>query len=144
MNMRPMARKKDYLEHLARVPMFSACSKKELEEIAKQAEELDVPAGEVLIKEGGAGRDFFVIVDGKATVTRGTKDVATLGAGDFFGELALLDKAPRNATVTAATPMRVYLLSQPSFKGLLAAVPALANKVMVGMARRLHDLDART
>ncbi len=139
-----MARKKTYLEHLAQVPMFSACSKKELEEIGRQAEELDIPAGEVLIKQGTPGRDFFVIVDGKATVTRDGKDVATLGAGDFFGELALLDKAPRNATVTASSPLHVFLLTQPAFGGLLAAVPALSHKVMVGMARRLHDLDAKT
>lgn len=139
-----MARKKAYLEHLARVPMFSACSKKELEQIARQAEELDVPAGERLIKQGASGRDFFVIVDGKATVTRDDRDVATLGAGDFFGELALLDKAPRNATVTTASELRVFLLSQPAFHGLLATVPSLSQKVMVGMARRLNDLDART
>lgn len=139
-----MARKKDYLEHLARVPMFSACSKKELEMIGRQAEELDVPAGETLIMQGSAGRDFFVVVDGKAAVTRDGKDVATVGPGDFFGELALLDKSPRNATVTAATSMRVFLLSQPSFHGLLSTIPSLSHKVMVGMARRLQDFDSRT
>jgi CRP-like cAMP-binding protein len=139
-----MARKKDYLEHLARVPMFSACSKKELEQVARMSEELDVPAGEVLIKEGTPGRDFFVIVDGKATVTRKGKDVATLGPADFFGELALLDRAPRNATVTAAGPLRVFVLTQQSFHSLLSTIPSLSNKVMVGMARRLHELDANT
>ncbi|MBW3668858.1 MAG: cyclic nucleotide-binding domain-containing protein [Actinobacteria bacterium] len=139
-----MARKKAYLEHLAGVPMFSACSRKQLEEIGRQAEEVDIPAGEVLIKQGASGRDFFVIVEGKATVTRDGKDVAVLGSGDFFGELALLDKAPRNATVTAASPMRVFLLTQPAFGGLLAAVPSLSHKVMVGMARRLNELDAKT
>lgn len=139
-----MARKKDYLEHLARVPMFSACSKKELEQVARMSEELDVPDGEVLIKEGTPGRDFFVIVDGKATVNRKGKDVATLGPADFFGELALLDRAPRNATVTAAGPLRVFVLTQQSFHSLLATIPSLSNKVMVGMARRLHELDANT
>jgi len=139
-----VARKKDYLEHLARVPMFSACAKKELEMIGRQAEELDVPAGETLIKQGSAGRDFFVVVDGKAAVTRDGKDVATVGPGDFFGELALLDKSPRNATVTAASDMRVFLLSQPSFHGLLSTIPSLSHKVMVGMARRLQDFDSKT
>ncbi|HVF75185.1 MAG TPA: cyclic nucleotide-binding domain-containing protein [Acidimicrobiales bacterium] len=139
-----MARKKDYLEHLARVPMFSACSKKELEMIARQAEELDVPAGETLIKQGASGRDFFVVVEGKAAVTRDGKDVGTVGAGNFFGELALLDKSPRNATVTASTAMRVFVLTQPSFHGLLATIPSLSNKVMVGMARRLQEFDSRS
>ncbi len=139
-----MARKKDYLEALARVPMFSACAKKELEQIARQAEALDVPEGEILIEQGASGRDFFVIVDGKASVTRDGKNVATLGPGDFFGELALLDKSPRNATVTAASRMSVYLLTQPSFHGLLSTIPSLSHKVMVGMARRLNELDAKT
>ena len=139
-----MARKKDYLDHLARVPMFSACAKKELEQVARMSEELDVPDGEVLVKEGMPGRDFFVIVDGKAKVTRKGRDIAMLGPADFFGELALLDRAPRNATVTAAGSLRVFVLTQQSFHSLLATIPSLANKVMVGMARRLHELDAKT
>lgn len=138
-----MARKKAYLEHLAQVPMFSACSKRELEEVAKMSDELDVPEGSTLIKQGAPGRDFFVIVEGKAAVTRDGKDVATLGPGDFFGELALLDKAPRNAGVTATGPMRVFVLTTQAFNSLLGSAPTLSHKLMVGMARRIHQLDAR-
>ena len=131
------------LEMLARVPMFSACSKKELQLIARRADPLDIDKGQLLVKEGTPGHEFFVIIDGKAKVTRRGRQVAVLGPGSFFGELALLDTAPRNATVTAQTPMEVLILGQREFSGLLAEVPAMSNKVMKGMARRLHELDAR-
>ena len=131
------------LEMLARVPMFSACSKKELQLIARRADPLDIDKGQLLVKEGTPGHEFFVIIDGKAKVTRRGRQVAVLGPGSFFGELALLDTAPRNATVTAQTPMEVLILGQREFSGLLAEVPAMSNKVMKGMARRLHELDAK-
>jgi len=131
------------LEMLAQVPMFSACSKKELQLIARRADPLDIEKGQLLVKEGTSGHEFFVIIDGKAKVTRRGRQVAVLGPGNFFGELALLDTAPRNATVTAQTPMEVLILGQREFSGLLADVPAMSNKVMKGMARRLHELDAK-
>ena len=138
-----MARKKDYLEHLGRVAMFSACSRRELELIGRRAEELPVAAGHELIREGSSGREFFIIGDGTATVTRRGKKVATLGAGEFFGELSLLDRAPRNASVKAATPMQLFVLGQREFSALLAEVPTLSHKILTGMARRLHDLDGK-
>jgi CRP-like cAMP-binding protein len=138
-----MARKKDYLEHLARVPMFSACSKKDLEAVARQADEVQFEAGDKLMREGEPGREFFVILDGAAEVSRKGKRLGTLGAGGFAGELALLDRAPRNATVTAMTPVTALVLGQREFSGLLATVPAITQKLLVGMARRLHELDAR-
>lgn len=138
-----MTKKDQYLDHLAAVPMFSACSKKDLQLVAKTADELTVNAGSELTLEGGSGREFFVIVDGKAKVTRGGKQVATLGPGDFFGELSLLDKAPRNATVIAETPLDVLVLEQRSFTALLAEVPSIARKLMIGMARRLNELDSK-
>ena len=138
-----MSKKDQYLDHLAAVPMFSACSKKDLQLVAKTADELTVNQGSDLTTEGGSGREFFVIVDGKARVTRSGKEVATLGPGDFFGELALLDKAPRNATVTAETPLDVLVLEQRSFTALIAEVPSIARKLMIGMARRLNELDSK-
>jgi CRP-like cAMP-binding protein len=138
-----MARKKDYLEHLTRVPMFSACSKKDLEAISKQADEVDFEAGSRLMKEGETGREFFVVLDGTAQVSRAGKRLDIIGVGDFVGELALLDRAPRNATVTAVTPVRALVLGQREFNGVLSTVPALTHKVLVGMARRLHELDAK-
>jgi CRP-like cAMP-binding protein len=136
-------RKSSYLEHLGRVPMFSACSKRDLEWLARQAEELTFDEGAVLVREGATGREFFVIIDGKAKVTRGKKDVATLGPGDFFGELSLLDKAPRNATVTAASPLEVLVLEGRAFTSALAEIPEMSRKLLVGMARRLNELDGR-
>jgi CRP/FNR family transcriptional regulator, cyclic AMP receptor protein len=138
-----MARKKDYLDHLARVPMFSACAKKDLELISKQADEVTFEPGEALMTEGATGREFFVIMDGAAEVSRSGRRLGTIGAGDFVGELALLDRAPRNATVTAATKVTALVLGQREFNGVLASVPAMTHKLLVGMARRLHDLDAR-
>jgi len=138
-----MAKKKSYLEHLSRVPMFSACSKRELELLARRAEELHFDEGAVLVKEGDKGREFFVIGEGKTRVSRAGKDVAVLGPGDFFGELSLLDRAPRNATVTAQTPLDVFVLDERSFAGLIGEIPTLSQKLLVGMARRLHALDGR-
>lgn len=138
-----MARKKDYLEHLTHVPMFSACSKKDLEAISKVADEVIFQPGEALMKEGATGREFFVIMDGAAEVSRRGRRLGTIGAGDFVGELALLDRAPRNATVTATTALTVLVLGQREFNGVLATVPAMTHKLLVGMARRLHELDEK-
>jgi CRP-like cAMP-binding protein len=85
-----------------------------------------------------------VIIEGTATVSRHGRKVATLGPGDAFGELALLDKAPRNATVTAATPMELVVLGQREFGGLIDEVPGFARKLLAGMARRLRDSDAKS
>jgi CRP-like cAMP-binding protein len=132
-----------YLKTLAEVPMFSACSKKELTEVGKHADEVTFEPGATLIREGEPGSEFFVVVSGKATMSRKGRELAVVGPGEWFGELALLDKAPRNATVTASTPMQVIVLSQRSFKGLLAEVPTMTSKLLTGMARRLHELDAK-
>ena len=138
-----MARKKDYLEHLTHVPMFSACSKKDLEAISKHADEVTFEPGDTLMKEGATGREFFVIMEGAAELSRSGKRLGTIGAGDFVGELALLDRAPRNATVTATTKVTALVLGQREFNGVLATVPAMTHKLLVGMARRLHELDAK-
>ena len=138
-----MGKRDQYLKHLAEVPMFSACTKKELTEVGRNTDEVHFDAGRVLVSEGDAASEFFVLMSGKAAVTRSGREIAVLGPGDWFGELALLDKGPRNATVTATSPVTVLVLSQRSFKGLLAEVPAMSNRLMTGMARRLHELDAK-
>lgn len=138
-----MAKRDQYLAHLAEVPMFSACTKKELATVARNADEVAFEPGDVLVQEGEAGSEFFIVMSGKASVTRAGREVAVVGPGDWFGELALLDKAPRNATVTATSAMSVIVLSQRAFKGLLAEVPTMSNRLMTGMARRLHELDAK-
>lgn len=139
-----MSRRDAFLNHLAEVPLFSALSKKELQLVARRAEDVKVDPGRILVSEGSTGSEFFVIIDGTATVSRHGRKVATLGPGDAFGELALLDKAPRNATVTAATPMELVVLGQREFGGLIDEVPGFARKLLAGMARRLRDSDAKS
>lgn len=138
-----MAKKDAFIEHLADVPLFSACSKKDLQQVARRAEDVRVDAGKVLVREGAAGAEFFVIVEGEADVTRRGEKVATLGPGKFFGDLALLDRAPRNATVTAATPMELVVLGQREFAALIDDVPGFAHKLLAGLAHRLREYDER-
>jgi CRP/FNR family transcriptional regulator, cyclic AMP receptor protein len=139
-----MSRRDAFLDHLAQVPLFSALSRKELALVARRAEDVKVDPGRVLVSEGSTGSEFFVIIEGTANVTRRGRKVASLGPGDAFGELALLDKAPRNATVTALTPMEVVVLGQREFGGLIDEVPGFARKLLAGMARRLRDQDAKS
>jgi len=139
-----MAKRDSFIDHLAQVPLFAACSKKDLQLVAKRAEDLKVDAGKVLVSEGSAGAEFFVILDGQAKVTRHGQEVATLGPSSFFGDLALLDRAPRNATVTAITPMELVVLGQREFAALIDEVPGFAHKLLAGLARRLRAYDAQT
>jgi CRP-like cAMP-binding protein len=139
-----MARRGDFLQHLAEVPLFSALSKKELSLVARRAEDVEVSPGAILTSEGAAGHEFFVILDGTAKVSRKGRKVASLGPGAAFGELALLDRAPRNATVTAETPMELVVLGQREFVGLIDEVPGFARKLLAGMARRLRTEDAKS
>jgi CRP-like cAMP-binding protein len=139
-----MSRRDAFLDHLAQVPLFSALSRKELALVGRRAEDVKVDQGRILVSEGSTGSEFFVIIDGKASVSKKGRKVATLGAGDAFGELALLDKAPRNATVTAETPLEVVVLGQREFGGLIDEVPGFARKLLAGMARRLREADAKS
>ncbi len=139
-----MAKRDAFADVLVSVPLFSACSKKDLALVAKRAEDIKVEAGKVLVSEGAAGAEFFVIIEGSASVARHGLEVAKLGAGDFFGDLALLDRAPRNATITAETPMELVVLGQREFSALIDEVPGFAHKLLAGLARRLRDNDAKT
>lgn len=136
-------RKGDYLDFFAQVPMFQALSKKDLAHVGRLAERLDIEDGRVLVKQGAPGHEFFIIEEGSAKVVRHNRKVATLGAGDFFGELALLDGAPRDATVTAESDMKVIVLGRREFLGLLDEVPGVSLKVMKGMAQRLREADSK-
>ena len=133
-----------FVDHLAKVPLFSACSQKDLRLVAKRAEDVKVEAGKQLVTEGDTGTEFFVIIEGNATVQRHGQKVAELSPGDFFGDLALLDRAPRNATVTAETPMELLLLGQREFAGLIDDVPEFAHKLLAGLARRVRQQDSQT
>lgn len=128
---------------LSKIWLFSTCSTRELRTVRRALEEVTVPKGRVLTEEGTIGREFFFIVDGQASVRRGNRKVASLGAGEYFGELALLDRKPRSATVVADTDMRLLVLGQRQFNGLLDAVPALSRKLLAAMATRLRDADSK-
>ena len=122
--------------------LFSSCTGAELRKIRASLDALSVPAGKVLVEEGRIGQEFFIIVDGKATVTRNGRKVATLSAGDHFGELALLDRRPRSASVTSTTDLDVLVMSQRQFNGLLESVPTIARKLLSALAPRLREADA--
>lgn len=138
-----MARANKKVDALATVPLFSALTRNELTTVVRAAEELDVPAGEEMVTEGRIGRDFFLILDGEAVVRRSGRKVATLGPGKWFGELSLIDNQPRSATVAAVTDMKLLVLGQAEFGGLLETVPSLAAKLLRGLALRLRKADAR-
>jgi len=119
------------------VPLFSSASKQELAQIASIADELDFPEGKVLIAEGDAGREFFVLIEGSAEVQRGGKKVASISGGDFFGEIALISKTPRNATITTTSPVRALVITDRAFRQLLDRSPQIAVGVLSALAERL-------
>ena len=130
--------RKDYkIELLKGVPLFAGCSKKELQQIAAVADELDFREGKTLIREGASGREFFVLVDGTAEITRGGKRLDVAGPGEFFGEMALLSDQPRNATVTTTSPVDLLVITAQSFRRLVESNPLIALKVMRAVAERV-------
>ncbi len=108
--------------------------------VAKSAERVSIPAGKIVVNEGAAGTEFFVIIDGQARVERHGRQVAILGPGGFFGDLALLDRAPRNASVIADSDLEVAKLGQRAFDALLDH-PGFSKKLLAGLARRLREQD---
>ncbi|MHB1139134.1 MAG: Crp/Fnr family transcriptional regulator [Microthrixaceae bacterium] len=127
-----------FADEIAGLPLFSACSKRDLQRLSRATDELPVAAGTDLTVEGSIGREAFVIISGTADVTKDGEVVAQLGPGDHFGELALLDGGLRTATVTAREDMLVLVLSKPAFNGVLDEIPTLAHKLLVSLARRLR------
>jgi CRP/FNR family cyclic AMP-dependent transcriptional regulator len=123
---------------LKNVPLFAGCSKSELQKIASLADELDLGEGATLIREGERGREFIVIAQGTVRVTRNGKQLRELGAGDFIGEIALVADVPRTATVTATSPVRLLVVTDRAFRGLLEQMPSLAKKVLQSLGERLH------
>ena len=133
------------VELLRGVSLFSACSKRELSRIASLADQIEVPKGKVLTREGEPGSEFFVVIKGQATVIVGKRGrIAPLGPGASFGEMSLLDQGPRTATVEAQTDMQLLVLDARSFSSLLADVPSVARKVLAAMAGRLRVAETET
>ena len=129
-------RKDAKVELIRRIPFFSECSKRDLERIARIADEIDFPAGRILIKEGELGWECFVMIDGEVEVTRNGRRVSMRGGSELFGEVALLTDQRRTATVTTTTPARALVLTAAAFRDLVHEVPSIAIKVMKSLADR--------
>lgn len=136
-------RKNAKIELLKRVPLFAGCSRAELGALALTADELDLREGRVLTREGRRGREFFVLVEGTARVTKDGKLLADLRGGDWFGEIALLTHSPRTATVTSTSPVRVLVIKDRVFQRVVETMPSIALKILASIGKRLEH-DARS
>ena len=125
-------------DHLLRVPLFSGCSPKDLERLARATDEVRLDAGTTMTRQGDIGREAFVLLEGEAEVQRDGTTVARVGPGSVIGELALLDGGPRSATVVATTPVEVLVLTRPAFNAVLDEIPTLAHRLLVTLAHRLR------
>lgn len=137
----PRWSKNTKVELLRSVSLFGSCTNKELQSIAGLADEVEVPAGYVLTKEGQPGAEFFIVVEGKAKASLRAKLLSTYGPGDFFGEMALLERQPRAATITAQTPMKLLVLSHATFWRFLREAPTVALNMLKGVAHRLREFE---
>lgn len=126
------------LQLLAGIPLFAGTSRHDLRLVAAATTEIRVADGQVLCREGDRGSEFFVVVEGEATVSIGGTEVARVRAGGFFGEMALIDGGPRTATVIAATPMEVLVLSRSEFDAVLDQVPSVARQVLHALGERIR------
>ena len=132
-----MLRRNEKVELIKRVPLFAHCSKRELQEVAQLADEIDLREGKEMTRQGSRGREFFVLLEGTANVTKNGRRINTLGTGDFFGEIALVSDTPRTATVTATSPVRALVVTDRSFRRLLEDSPSIQSKVLTALAERL-------
>jgi CRP/FNR family cyclic AMP-dependent transcriptional regulator len=132
-------RKDAKVDLLRRVPLFAGCSKRELGEICTLTDEISLPEGATLITEGKQGHEFFVLVDGRVVVSRSGRKVKDLADGDFFGEMSLVSSRPRNATVTATSPVRVLVVHEQAFRRLLHDSPSIQLKVLQTLADRAAE-----
>jgi CRP-like cAMP-binding protein len=133
----------DVISHLAAVRMFSACGRKELRAVAKAAKVSEVKQGTQIITEGDDGNTMYVVLVGTARVSRGGRKLSTVGPGDTFGELALLSKGPRTASVVALSDMEVAIISRRQLNKLLEAAPAFARSLLESLADVVRQLDKK-
>jgi CRP/FNR family cyclic AMP-dependent transcriptional regulator len=130
----------DKIEALRKAPLFEGLSKKELTLLARVSEDMEIPEGATLTREGDLGHEFFVIVEGETEVRRKGRKIGTRGGGDFIGEIALLEEVPRTATVKAKTPLRAFVLTRTDFLHLIEENPGVERKVMRALAKRVADM----
>ena len=129
------------LQLIARVPIFARLRGRDLERVGQLVEEIDVPAGKVLMRQGETGHEFFLIVDGRVRVERDGRVLKNRSAGEFVGEIALIDEGPRSATVTCETPCRLLVLGHREFHTLLGEHPDLQLLVLKTLAERVRHLE---
>lgn len=135
--------KDHYIARLRSVPLFESMSKRELEQLLRNADTVRFPPRYRVVREGARGDEFLMVVEGELAVHRGGEEVARLAPGDYFGELAVIDPAPRNATIVSTTPVEILIIDRRRFWSTLEDSPKLMRKVIVGLAHRLHEVDAR-
>jgi CRP-like cAMP-binding protein len=131
------AGKTQKIDLIKKVPLFSKLSSAAVREVAGVADEIDLPAGKALTRQGERGREFFVLLEGSADVQKNGKRVATLGTGDFLGEIALVTKLPRTATVTTTSPVRALVITDRDFASLLKRSPQIGQRILEALAERL-------
>jgi CRP/FNR family cyclic AMP-dependent transcriptional regulator len=124
-------------DFLKRVTLFADCSKDELSNVAARTREQHLPSGSVIVQQGTRGDRFFVLAEGLAHVHVNGQKVASIGAGSFFGEMALIERGPRSATVTAELPVRLLVIDEKDFDAV-RSIPSVSRKVIAGMSERLR------
>jgi CRP-like cAMP-binding protein len=129
------------LELLRRVPLLAGLGRKDVEEVGRLAEEIDVPAGRVLMREGQTGQEFFVVISGSVLIERGGHALRSLGPGDFLGEIALVDDGPRTATATTEMSSKLLVLAHREFHSLMDQFPSVRKAVMQALAMRVRKLE---
>jgi len=132
------------LDLLAGVPLFARMGKRELERLSQLTDEVEIGLDRVLAEQGEIGQEFFIVLDGRLMVLRGRKPIATLGPGDFFGEIALLDGRPRTATVRAEGITRLLVIGHREFHALMDEFPTVRTAVLEAVADRLRGVEADT
>jgi CRP/FNR family transcriptional regulator, cyclic AMP receptor protein len=130
-------RRNEKVELIKRAPLFWNCSKRQLQQIAQIADEIDLREGKEMTRQGERGREFFVLLEGDADVKKDGRRINRLGSGDFFGEIALVSDTPRTATVTATSPVRALVITDRSFRRLMEDQPEIQGKVLAALAARL-------
>ena len=139
-----MASNTSKLDHLARVPLFDGCSRKELTSIAKAGDEIKMTEGTLIIDQGQMGREAFVVLDGQVTVKRGGRKITSLGPGGIVGELSLLDHGPRTATVVCDTDCTLFVIDQRHFRAVLEQFPSIAMKLLATLAANIRAMDRQS
>lgn len=132
------------LELLKRVPLFAGLSARDIEQVGRLAEEVDLPRDKVLMREGASGDEFFIVVEGTVRIERGGAGLRSMGPGDFLGEIALIDNGPRTATATAETPLKVFVLAHREFHSLMDGYPTIRACVFEALAARVRRLEPET